>query len=133
PENIDVQVEKLAAESAEGFIYDAKFAESLDMRIVSAHGVPPLLAGIMIPGKLGATNELPNALLGFQVLRIGPLQHYFTTLLAKTIGKDLGIKQSDLKFKTILEDTDLQALATSAQMREPLAGSGRDLREGLRE
>ena len=52
---VKAQVEKLAAES-KGEDTFATTKETLALSVVTAHRVPPLLAGIQIPGKLGASN-----------------------------------------------------------------------------
>ena len=84
--DITMQLEKLALESADGGSNMSDVLDPNALAIVSAHGVPPLLAGIQIPGKLGANNELPNALMTFQLLRIGPMQRAIATRLACTLG-----------------------------------------------
>lgn len=130
---IKVQLEKLAMESKseEGF---AKSKESLAMDIVSAHRVPPLLAGIQIPGKLGATNELPNALMAFQILVIGPAQRQFQQQLGASLGREpnLGLTVKDFGFRKITDEINLQNMDTISRMREP-AAEGRDPGEGLKD
>lgn len=63
------------------------------LKIVSAHRVPPLIAGIQIPGKLGAANEMSNAMMAFQTLVVGPSQRAISGILAKTLGDpQMGVK-----------------------------------------
>lgn len=57
-----------------------------DLAVVSIHGVPPLLAGIQIPGKMAASNELTNSMMAFQVLEIAPVQKMICATLARTLG-----------------------------------------------
>jgi hypothetical protein len=154
------EIHKLAMES------DASSFESennaLALEIVSAHGVPPLLAGIQIPGKLGANNELPNALMAFQTLMIGQAQLAFEQTLAVTLGDparngSLGLTRQDFLGKmveevdpvtgakktkkvgglrTILDEIDLGVAATVGGMRKPIAqaqAEGRDPKDGLKD
>ena len=139
---------------------DDDVAQSL--KVVSAHGVPALLAGIQVPGKMGATNELPNALQSFQLLRIAPAQKLWSRALANTLGHpESGLpltpdqflkgeeapKQFDMPaeamamrkprndngFISIVDELDLNQMDTVSRMRQPLAGSGRDPKDGLLE
>lgn len=85
-ENLELQVHPLGGEisgETEGF---AAFAEALAVIVVSAHRVPPLLAGIQIPGKLGAANEMSNSIMAFQALVIAPRQRMVCKLFARTLG-----------------------------------------------
>lgn len=138
--DIIVTLEKLAMEhGGEGTDFSAK-KDCLALDIVSAHRVPPLLAGIQIPGKLGANNELPNALMAFQVLVIGPVQNMFQQTLAMTLGnKDqnggLDLEPDDFKFRTITEQIDIGTLDTQSRMRTPVAtaqAQGRDMSAGVK-
>lgn len=66
------------------------------LKIVSAHRVPPLLAGIQIPGKLGAANEMSNSIMAFQTLVISHAQKKISTILATTLGHpELGVDGLD--------------------------------------
>lgn len=66
------------------------------LKIVSAHRVPPLLAGIQIPGKLGAANEMSNSLMAFQTLVISHAQKKISSILANTLGHpELGVQGLD--------------------------------------
>lgn len=137
---LEITVEKLAMDGTGDSTMLRDMSETLALNIVSAHGVPPLLAGILIPGKLGATNELPNALQAFQALVIGPMQKTFETTLGVTLGDPknnggLGLVKADFELKKILDEIDLGAMDTTARMRTPLAtanAQGRDLKAGLK-
>ena len=135
---INIQLEKLAMENTS----DENFATTSDniaLRIVSTHRVPPLLAGILIPGKLGATNELPNALMGFQALNCGPAQRLFQQTLGRTLGSpEAGLKLTltDFEFFTILDEVDIGLMQTTSQMRQTIPeakAQGRDLGKGLKQ
>lgn len=136
PETLKIQLERLGLDggaSVEGQFQEIGDANGMD--IVSAHRVPPLLAGIMIPGKLGASNELVNALLAFQTLVIGPFQTTFEHVLWNAFGAALGIERKDLKLKTILDKLDLGKMDTVSKMRQPLQQAqqeGRDLNSGTK-
>lgn len=140
PDELEVILHKMAMEGKGDAREFSVQSDTLALEIVSAHRVPPLLAGIMIPGKLGATNELPNALQAFQLLNIAPKQHLFQSVLANTLGNPevnggLGLTEEDFTFRTILDDFDLGQMDTAARMRTPLAtaqAQGRKLDEGLK-
>lgn len=138
--DMEVQVEKLAMDGTGDSTMLRDMSETLALNIVSAHGVPPLLAGILIPGKLGATNELPNALQAFQALTIGPFQKTFNKTLAVSLGDSrfnggLGLTKESFKLKKILDEIDLGTMDTVGRMRETVPeakANGRDLSAGLK-
>lgn len=134
--NLQFQLEKLAMDGDTDKAWSAD-KENLAMDVVSAHRVPPLLAGIQIPGKLGATNELPNALAAFQLLVIGPDQRRFQQTLGTTLGGSEagvpGLTMGHFKYKKITDELNLEEMDTMSRMREPAAGSGRDLSDGLKD
>ena len=135
---LKIQLEKLAMEtkSDEGQV---KLKENLALDIVSAHRVPPLLAGIQIPGKLGASNELANAIMAFHLLVIAPNQRIFEQTLGCTLARNdrngtLNLTPKDFKLKKIIDEMNLEMMATVGGMRETVTEantSGRDLSEGL--
>lgn len=135
--DITVQLEKLAMEGKS----DGRFTEfnnSLALNIVSGHRIPPLLAGITIPGKLGASNELPNALMAYQTLTVAPDQATIQATLGCTLGSDeagLGLTFEDFELKTILDVMDLGNMDTVARMRETVVeaeAEGRSAEDGLK-
>lgn len=99
-----VQVEKLAMEDAanSGF---AEKSDTLDMRIATAHGMPPQLANIALPGKIGGANEGPNAMLTFQKRKLGRIQKSFSRAFARCLAGP-GISFSSLEggSKTLTRD-----------------------------
>lgn len=137
---MEVQVERLALDGTGDSTMLRDMSETLATSIVSAHGVPPLLAGILIPGKLGSTNELPNALQAFQALTIGPFQKTFSKTMAVTLGNPtfnggLGLSKESFKLKRILDEIDLGTMDTVSRMRETVPeakAKGRDLSAGLK-
>lgn len=136
--DIEIQVERLNIEGRADANVFKDMSETLALSIVSAHGVPPLLAGILIPGKLGSTNELPNALQAFQALEVGPSQKTFTTTLGCTLGNSDGIDGLDrkaFKLNKITDEFDLGAMDTISRMRQTVPeaeAEGRDVSAGLR-
>lgn len=136
-EDAEADVHNISKDDFDGDFF-TRLTETLSLAIVSGHQVPPLLAGIQIPGKLGASNELVNALIGFQKLVIGQYQKSIQTVLANTLGKDPSIDLSpvDFRLNTILDEFDLDKAETVSQMREPLGEAqmnGRDINAGLRQ
>lgn len=130
-----VQVDKLASSDKveEQFSRDAEvFAQN----IVSSHRVPPVLANILIPGKLGATNEAVQALVSFQLLVIGPYQHMIQKTLARTLGGDEGLVElgpEDFRLRSITSQFDITGLDTIGRAREEAVGSGRDFSDGVKD
>lgn len=131
---VTVQVEKLAMDNKLEDEINAS-SDPLALMVVSAHRVPPLLAGIQIPGKLGATNELPNALTAFQKLVIDEAQTIIHETLGLTLGDSSqgirGLSMDDFALSSILDEFNIGQMDTMSRMREPAAGSNRDLNEGV--
>ena len=137
-QDIQVVLERLGLDSGQGDDGFSAKSETLALDIVTSHQVPPLLAGIQIPGKLGATNEMINAMMAFQTLVIGPMQNTISTILQNTLGNPLynaGVElgKDAFQFKTILDEIDIQKADTTSRMREEAAGSDRDPKEGLKD
>ncbi len=143
--DIKVQIEKLAMDGIQNGTFFRDMSETLSTTIVSAHGVPPSLAGILIPGKMGATNESTNAIMVFQTLEIGPAQEHFETMLGSRLGNaakngGLGLARSDFELRTIIEEMaeamqELKPADTLARMKPQLpqaAAEGRDLDRGVK-
>ena len=136
--DVEIQVEKLGLDGkADTGVFKDK--ESLQSDIVTAHRVPPLLGNILIPGKLGASNEFPNALMAFQALTINGNQKTFQNTLAKTLGSSeagLGLTKEDLIFRKITDLIDLGKADTISRMRENVTeaqAEGRDIEDGLKD
>jgi hypothetical protein len=106
-DDIEVKLEKLEANDVIKGDFYTKMTEALATTIVSAHRVPPILAGILIPGKMGAANELPNAIMAFQTLVIGPWHTIWQSILGATLGGKLngglGLTAKDFEFKSIVD------------------------------
>lgn len=134
---LKVELIKLAMDQASNNTFKED-SETTALKIVTAHKVPPLLAGIQISGKLGATNELPNALVAFQILTIGPRQKAITTTLINTLGMEqgLGLSPKDFKLKSIIDELNLDVMTTVGGMRQTVpeaAAEGRNLNGGMKD
>lgn len=142
--DMKIQIEKLAIEAAQDGEFFSKMMETLAMSIVSAHRVPPSLAGILIAGKMGAANEISNAIMAFQALVIGPKQNTWETVLGCTLGNplfngELGLDKESFTLKTVLDEVaeameKLKPLNVMGRMRAELpdaVAEGRDLEDGL--
>lgn len=136
--DIKIQIDKLAADRQAGEF--GEMSDAMALSIVSAHMTPPLLGGIVIPGKLGATNELPNALMAFQLLVCGPAQRLIGQMLRTTLGNSmnnggLSLTPPDFTFNLITDQMNLNAMATVGGMRQTLPeaqAAGRDLTAGMK-
>ncbi len=137
-----VQVDKLASTDKT----ELQFSKDLEVyaqNIVSAHRVPPVLANILIPGKLGATNEAVQALVSFQLLNIGPKQNIIQQTLGRTLGnKDEGVKDlkpEDFRLRKITSQFNIAGLDTIGKMREEAVsatnsdGSPRNVADGVQD
>lgn len=137
-EKAQVEIKNMGTDGASEDQF-AKDVETLTQNIVSSHRVPPLLANILIPGKLGASNEFINALVGFQLLVINPDQNIFEKALAKTLGGPDGIEglgPEDFRLRTITSQIDIAGMDTVGKMRsEAMSGEneGRDLSKGTKD
>lgn len=95
PQGVEVQVERLQ-ETKEGKFLELR--EDVKAEIVSCHGVPPRLAGILIPGQLGGGGEAEGELKIFMNTRIKPLQNIFGGQLDNFFSQVLGMN-TDITFK----------------------------------
>lgn len=140
-EHTKVQLDKLASTDKT----ELQFAKDLEVyaqNIVSAHRVPPVLANILIPGKLGATNEAVQALVSFQLLNVGPKQNIIQQTLGRTLGGEEGVKElkaEDFRLRKITSQFNIAGLDTVGKMREEAVsatnddGSQRDVSQGTQD
>lgn len=101
---------------------------AVNLCVASANQVPPVLAGITTPGKLAASNESVLAMVIMQTTVVAPVQKYiaqkFTSCLLRRASSPIpGLAGRRLRFRTILESTDIVALNTVARQREQVAES----------
>lgn len=124
------------SDSVDGSGYE-ELHSTINLAIASADQVPPILAGITTPGKMGAANEGAQAIMTMQTNTIGPAQKYLAkrinrTLLSKT-GGVRGLAGKKLRFITWTEQMDMAALNTVARQREQVASKpNRDPKDGLK-
>jgi len=135
---VEVQLEKLGmdAEQENRFTTDI---DTLALMIVTAHGVPPMMANIQLPGRAGATNELMNAILQFQLTSIDGYQIALSLGLAGTLGNPklnggIGLTMDDFlvrpesspsaktgrnnAWRRMTDDIDLLRMETMGNMRQ---------------
>lgn len=108
--NIEIAVEKLGTEMKDGSFQG--LMDGLSRCIVTAHRVPPVLAGILVPGKLGTSNELEQAMKVFQAMVIGPAQKSIRTTLECTLGDAAfgipGLGGNAFEFKKITDEIEFE-------------------------
>jgi len=95
PEGVEIQLEKLQ-DTKEGKFLELK--DSLVAEIISCHGVPPRLAGIMVPGALGGGGEASGEMKIFLNTRIKPLQNIFGGQL-DAFFNEVFDQRTDITFK----------------------------------
>lgn len=143
--DIEVHVEQMAMAGIEDGVFFQSMSETLSVNIVSAHRTPPSLAGILIPGKMGASNETSNAVMMYQALKIGPAQTIVEQILDATLGDPLlngglELAAGDFALKTIVDEmaenmSKLAPVKTMGGMKQEMpdaAAEGRDLNAGLK-
>lgn len=134
--NAKVELTRLRADNQEKF---TELWTTIELEIVSAHRVPPLLAGVVLPGKMAAANELPNALIAFQTLYVAQHQGVFELKLGQTLGSKeagLGLQPTDFLLKKITDFYDMGQVETMSRMRETATDAqvaGRKLEDGLKD
>lgn len=133
---LKVMVERLNSDNREKF---EDLWSTIQLQIVSAHRVPPLLAGVTLPGKMAAANELPNALIAFQTLYLDQHQRIFSQVLGQTLGSPeagLGLTPDMFKLKKITDYYDMGQVDTMSRMRQTVTDAqlqGRKLENGLKQ
>ncbi|MFQ5628627.1 MAG: phage portal protein [bacterium] len=109
--NVKIRIEKLNVESKEKDLsFSVGRGQNRD-EIISAHGVPPRMVGIMAAGQLGGVGEIEGQLKTFKESTITPDQQSLETLLNKTIISSFDNHKWSLKFNEMditdmLADTD---------------------------
>lgn len=114
-----IQVERLGDPRSQDFFGEK--SDALAMLIATAHGVPPILANILLPGKIGASNEGPNALLLFQKRKLGQIQRRYSRTLAATLGSGVALSNPDGATRTLAADLFLGARFSKSEV-DPLTG-----------
>jgi len=94
--DITVKFEKLEMDRTRDGDFDKMSARCRD-NIVSAHGVPPRLVGIVVSGSLGGSGEVEGQLKIFQEINISPRQEMFKTKLLPVI-REMGFEIEDMQF-----------------------------------
>lgn len=135
---VKMQVEKLGMDSGQGEDSFASTRENAGASIATAHRVPAALAGIQVPGKIGAVNEGPVGLMIFQTLVIGGVQRITQQRFGSTLGapeSGLGLSMKDFAMAKITEEIPMSVMDTTARMKTDPAGAareGRNVAEGTK-
>jgi len=101
--DVKVRFEKLGMEREKEGSFDVLQSRCRD-NILSAHGIPPRLAGVIASGSLGGGNEIQGQLKTFQEVVINPRQ----TLFENKLNRVLQAMDVDAQIKFQELDTDLQ-------------------------
>ena len=129
----NVQVERFS-DGVDGLGF-RELHDAAALAMCSAHGVPPILAGISVPRPMGSANELVQAMVLTQFTVVEPVQRIIQTTLRCTLGQrgsGIGRANKDtFKFRSMVKDTDIQALDTLARQRDTNTLS-RDPKQGLK-
>jgi len=102
---VTVKFEKLAVESKDQDASFEKLRNTSRDNIISAHGVPPRLAGIVVAGQLGGGGEAEGQLKIYQDITVNPVQELFETKCNPVMSQmDIG----DVGFTFVKMDTTIQ-------------------------
>lgn len=115
--DVKVRFEKLAPDNAWSAPVE-KIRESCRDRILSGHGVPPRLAGVVTAGQLGGGGEAEGQLGIFQETTIAPRQRMFAEQLNRLLP-EMGIKAT-VAFETL----DTSASEKDSEKFERLVNAG---------
>lgn len=126
PNDVAVEVHKLGEEGARD--YFGEKVDTMAMLIATAHGVPPMLANILLPGKIGAANEGPNALLLFQKRKLGQRQRLVSAALARTLGSGIQFNTPEGTSKKLTAD---QFLGRKYEKPDDMTGQQKDPDTGM--
>ncbi len=94
--NVKVRFEKIMAEMKDGDFQ--KLRTSIRDEILSGHGVPPRIMGVVTSGSLGGGGEAEQQLKIFKEVSISPKQRLFESVINRTLLRD---KKMRIKFKGI--------------------------------
>lgn len=114
PDGGSVKIEKLTEARDGEFI---KLIESSTNRIITAHGVPPRMVGVMSAGQLGGGGEVAQQLHLYNALVLEPRRRRMTNAL-QPLFKELSIKPGEVVFL----EPDLTPPETDQQDRQLIAG-----------
>ena len=128
-ENRDVKVkfEKLMREINDGDFVTLR--NQCRDQIISAHGVPPRLMGVVAPGALGGTGEAQQQLKYFKEVHVNERQTLIESILNRTICAEFGLI---IKFKEIdisEDQDDTERIARLVDSEILTTDEGRELLE----
>lgn len=102
-QNVNIKFEKLAADLKNRDMSFKDLRAQVRNNILSAHGVPPRLMGVMSSGQLGGSGEVHGQLKIFKDITINPRQTLFEAKLAPVL-QSMGIN-GKIQFRKL--DTDV--------------------------
>jgi len=88
--NVKVKFEEIMKRPTDGAF--EKLRNQIRDEIISAHGVPPRLLGVISSGSLGGGGEAEQQLRIFKEISINPKQRLFESVINRTLGRDLGFQ-----------------------------------------
>lgn len=134
--DVKVQLEQLETPApSDGF---AEQSQEIGANILSAHGIPPKLAGALVAGKLGSTNDVATDLLLLETTRISRERRLLSKVLARTLGTAEGLTpksfwdaeaEEPAAFKPSFDAETIATMSGVTRQTDPV-GSGRDPQEG---
>ena len=104
-----------------------KLREQLRDEIISAHGVPPRILGVVAPGSLGGSGEALYQLKIFKEITIRPHLKVFESVLNKTLFKEhnLKIKFEEIDITPFKDDVEETTKLVQSGILEPNEGRQR--------
>jgi len=135
--DVGIDVHKVSSEIKEGSYLELR--KEIKEEIIAAHGVPPRLVGIAVPGQLGGSAEVKEQLRMFRDIVIKPRQRELEFIFNNFILRDAfpANKKWKLKFETFdisdaaedakfyesimsIQDSEGKKVLTSQEIREEL-------------
>ncbi len=136
--DVRVKFEEIMKRPQEGDFQ--KLREQIRDEIISVHGVPPRVLGIMTAGALGGSGETAGQLKIFKEVTVRPRQKLFESVINRTLLADTGfsIKFNELDVTAQHNDvTDIATLVSTGVLseeegREELQSQGVIKKESIR-
>lgn len=108
--DVKVKFEEIMKRPREGEF--TKLRDQLRNDIISAHGVPPRLVGVITSGSLGGGGEAQQQLRIFKEISINPRQTLFESVINRTLGKDLNFQIKFNEIDVTPEKDDIEELVS---------------------
>lgn len=122
--NVKVRIDKLEMEFGTKNDWMGKIRESARDMIISAHGVPPRMVGVVTAGQLGGGSEAAEQLRIFEETEAGPKRARLEEFYNRTLLTEFSNHKWKLKFNSIdttdaKVDADIQQILISAGIKLP--------------